>query len=442
MSGSSQHERPAIAVWGHVTGGNLGDELVLDVVIGAIRRRMPDCRLVAISSAPWDTEERHAVSAYPLNPVAARRRPVGTSSGVAQPRTRLRRYARRVPGARAAWATLSALRHTAREVPFALRSYRQLRAIDRIVVAGSGQLLDKWQGPWWHPYTTFRWALLARLARTEMLYPSVGAGPIDYTLSRFMFRKSLEWASFVSVRDRHSADVLRTIGLERTVSVCPDMGWAFELATAVTRGPRRPDESAIVGVNPMSHEDPRYWPRGDADRYEAYVSKLARFVAHLLRQGDDVLLFSSQSRADANVAADLRRLLVERGLDDHPSLESAIDQTTGVDDLVRAVSRCDYVIAGRFHSVLLPTALGIPTIGLAYHEKTCELLRDVGRPRRCLDIDRFQVPELLAAFAELRAEDGKAERTALRVAAERLDAAVEEQFDRLFGACQLRPAEP
>jgi polysaccharide pyruvyl transferase WcaK-like protein len=77
-------------------------------------------------------------------------------------------------------------------------------------------------------------------------------------------------------------------------------------------------------------------------------------------------------------------------------------------------------------------ALGIPTIGLAYHEKTCELLRDVGRPERCFDIDQFDVSDLMAAFLRLLAEDDEDERAALRAAAARQRSAVERQFDELF----------
>ncbi len=421
-----------LAVWGHFGGANLGDELVVGVILDAIRRKRPDDAVLAVSIAPWDTERRHGVHTLPLNPRLGRDpdRPRGTSSGPTQVRL-LEKLARRVPGVRRVRASFRTSVRAACELPFIVRTHRQLREIDALVVAGSGQLLDKWQGPWWHPYTTFRWALLARIAGVKMLYPSIGAGPIDHRLSRFMFRKSLEWASFVSVRDRYSADVLRAIGVTRELPVCPDMGWAFEFEAAA-RGPRRRGESVVVGVNPMSHEDPRYWPQGDAVRYEAYVARLARFVGKLLEAGEHVLLFSSQSRADANVAADVRRLLSEQGLGDHAALESAIEGATGVEDLMRVISRCDYVIAGRFHSVLAPMALGIPTIGLAYHEKTCELLRGVGRPERCFDIDQFDVSDLMAAFLRLRAEDDEDERAALRAAAARQRSAVERQFDELF----------
>jgi polysaccharide pyruvyl transferase WcaK-like protein len=324
-------------------------------------------------------------------------------------------------------------------VPFILRSYQHLRQIDTLVVAGSGQLLDKWQGPWWHPYTTFRWAFLAHVAGTRMVYPSVGAGPIDHPLSRLMFRKSLQWASFVSVRDDHSAAVLRRIGVRRELPVCPDMGWAYRVGPGGAT--LKPVGAAVVGVNPMSHEDPRYWPRGDVRRYETYLAKVAHFVSHLLQEGHRVILFSSQPRADGRVVADLVPLL-ERRPHDPQLLESAIERISDVDDLVATVARCTYVVAGRFHSVLVPTALGIPTIGLAYHAKTCELLAQVGRGGRCLDIDRFEVADLVDAFDRLREEDTESERHALRQAASGLQASVETQFDRLLGSQTAQGAPP
>jgi polysaccharide pyruvyl transferase WcaK-like protein len=144
-------------------------------------------------------------------------------------------------------------------------------------------------------------------------------------------------------------------------------------------------------------------------------------------------LFSSQTRADRLVAEDLRELLARRDLDGHPRLEWTINDIESIDDLVRTVARCDYVVAGRFHSVLLPLALGIPTLGLAYHEKTRDLLAQVGQPERCFDIESFEVAQLMAALSALRLEDGPENRRALYERAQQLRAAVEAQFDGLFG---------
>src|SRR5205809_6125060 len=154
---------PTIAVWGHYHGGNLGDELVVATIIDAIRQRMPGARIVGISMAPADTRERHGIDGYPINTTTPTVNLKTSSAGEVPTRRtrategRLRASARRVPGARRLRRRAAYMRMVVREVPFLWRSYRMLRRLDLVVVAGSGQLPDEWDGPWLHPYTTFRW---------------------------------------------------------------------------------------------------------------------------------------------------------------------------------------------------------------------------------------------------------------------------------------------
>jgi polysaccharide pyruvyl transferase WcaK-like protein len=424
---------PTIAVWGNYHGANLGDDLVVEIIINAIRRRAPEARIVAISLAPWDTERRHGVSTFPIKPGLA---PPGAKARATSERAVApfaRKLLRRMPGARHTLSGALTAAQVVREVPFDLGSRRILRDIDVVVVAGSGQLLDSWWGPWDHPLTAYRWAILSRLAGTKLLVPSVGAGPIRTRLGAALIRGAIDRASFVSVRDNDSAQVLQAIGVTRPLPIRPDMAFGFPQPEPAAP-PAPPDATPRVGVNAMPYEDPRYWPKIKPGRYEAYLGKMATFVADLLGGGYKVSLFSSQTRADRLVADDLITLLGERGFGDHPDLSSQFDSIREVGDLVRAVASYDYVVAGRFHCVLLPLAAGIPTIGLAYHAKTREVIAQMGRPERYLDIDTFEPKALYAALESLRATDGADERELLRRRAAELRAEVEAQFDELFSA--------
>jgi polysaccharide pyruvyl transferase WcaK-like protein len=432
---------PTIAVWGHYHGGNLGDELVVATIIDAIRRRIPGARVVGISMVPSDTRKRHGIDAYRINPgtptVDTEAR--GARSPMPRWRTRsaqgrLRAIVRRVAGVRRLRKRVAHIRRAVRELPFLWSSYKMLRRVDLVVVAGSGQLLDEWEGAWLHPYSTFRWAMLARLARVPMIFPSVGAGPIDGKLSAFFIRRAVASAGYISVRDHHSGRVLTSIGLPGPFPFCPDIGYGLSddvLRDAATAAGGRSD-GTIVGLNVMSHQDPRYWPRGDVRRYEVFLRKMVEFTRWLLDNGYTVRLFSSQRRADGRVAEDLVGLLGEDRRLDHVRLHSAIEDIGQVEDLVRVIAGCDIVVAGRYHSALLPLLLDIPALGLAYNAKTTELFAAVGHPERCLDIDRFSVQSLIAAFRGLCRQDEPEARDArnARVAGHR--AAVELQFERIF----------
>lgn len=406
-----------IAVWGHYYGGNLGDELVVATIVDAIRRRLPNAQVVGISMAPADTRERHGIESYPINPDRPHFVLRSSTSHAARLLNAL--------GARVG--------RIVSEVPFLVRSYRTLRGVDLVVVSGSGQLLDEWRGPWLHPYTTFRWAMLARVARVPMLYPSVGAGPIESRLSAFFIRTAVSSSDYVSVRDAHSGRVLASIGISRPIPVCPDIGygipdeWLRGARAATAR--RRPP--TVVGLNVMAHQDPRLWPRGDVRRYETFLRKMAAFTRWLLDNDYTVRLFSSQTRADRRAADDLMRLLDGAPLDP-VRFQSAIDEIDQAEDLVRVVADCDVIVASRYHSVLLPLLLDIPVLGLAYNAKTSELLRDAGFPERCLDIDAFSVQELVTVFHGLARDEKPEANEARRQKIAEHRAAVEEQFDKIL----------
>jgi polysaccharide pyruvyl transferase WcaK-like protein len=426
-----------IAVWGHFHGRNLGDELVASIVIEAARRRVPGAEIVAISLGPGDTRERHGIAAYPINPGL----PTGAApadEAEAQGPGRLKEAARRLPflhAVRTAELTLEdAGRGLVRELPFLRRSHRLLRGVDLVVVAGSGVLADNW-GAWRHPYACFRWTLLARLARVPMVFPSVGVGPIETSAGRFFVKRAVGWCSRVSVRDADSRRALAAIGLDGPFDVVPDM--AFALSDVGRSGARPRAEAggaAVVGLNVMAHEDPRYFPSGDRPRYEAYVLKMAVFAEWLLEQGHTVRLFSSQTVADPLVAADVRRVLAERGRSDLARLEDASDRIRSVPELLAAIRDCDYVVAARFHAVLLALALEVPVLGLAYHAKTSELLADAEHLGRFLDIDRATQVELEDAFRSLSEAAPEEVAREQRSRLEQRRAAVERQFDVIFAA--------
>lgn len=411
---------PTIAIWGHYHGGNLGDELVVAILVDAIRTRLPEARVIGISMLPDDTVGRHGIEAFPINP--DRRLP--SRSPLA--RTRVTR------------ALAGKVRAISAEALFVPRCLRLLRTIDLLVVAGSGQLLDEWDGPWLHPYTTYRWAVLARRADTMLVIPSVGAGPIDARLSASFIRRALAQAAYVSVRDAASRRTLEEIGVRRSLPVYPDMGFGIPAAWLPDAAPRASaGGSAVrVGLNVMAHQDPRYWPRGERHRYHAFLEKMTRFTSWLLKQGFEVQLFSSQRGADRRVADDLLCNL-ELTAAERERLGSLLDEIVSVDDLLRALSSFDVVVAGRYHSVLLPLLLDIPVVGLAYNPKTSELLAAVGAPERCLDADAFTFEELVGVFESVLGGGEAREREHLRRRVAEQREAVLEQFDRLFGERQL-----
>jgi polysaccharide pyruvyl transferase WcaK-like protein len=158
-------------------GGNLGDAAIQEALIGNFHKYDPQVQLCGITLHPQSTAERHHIPCYPLAAISrpyyhAKKEPaVSPDSFSATPRpgksaevpTFLGGTKRAVRGLLFRIG-LKPLVRFAQECVHILRSYRLLRTVDLLVVAGGGQLDEEWGGSWGHPYALMKWAVLARAA--------------------------------------------------------------------------------------------------------------------------------------------------------------------------------------------------------------------------------------------------------------------------------------
>jgi len=299
-----------------------------------------------------------------------------------------------------AWKGLQRIGRKAGSLATWLRVREALSHFDMVIVAGSGPLYDGWKGPWQHPYNLFKWAMLARSARVKFVPLCVGAGPLDASLSQFFVRNALRTAYYRSYRDPGSVELIESIGVRGDNPIFPDL--AFSLPeTEVARGKRSVSaRERVIGISTVAHEDPRYYPHGDPNRYQAYLEKLESFSAWLVDEEYTLLLLRSQVDADERVAIDLKERLEARGI----SVEEQVimEPARTYRDLLEQIARCEVVVGGRFHCHVLPFLLDKPVLGMAYHRKTFDLMEYMGQSEYCLDIDTMSVNLMIERFKQLR----------------------------------------
>ena len=432
---ADDRRRLCIGVLAHAGTRNLGDEALVAAVLQGIRRRYPDAEIRAFTGDPDDTRARHGVAAFPIR----RRRPPPPEtaagghggSAAASLLARARAVAKAVrPLRRVALGArrgLAATRSVLAEPAFLLRSYRRLRGVRLLLVAGSQQLNDAYGGPWGFPYTLWKWSALAKIAGAKVAFLSVGAGPIRAPLSRLFVRRALALASYRSHRDALSAELVRSLGVRGAGRVVPDLAYGLQAAPAPAaarpEAPRR-----VVGVNPVPFFDARYWPEPDAEKYGRYVAALAGFADWLVERGYRVLFFPTQLRADPPVIADIRAAMRAGG---EPGCVLPSPTIGSLGDLMGAIAQTDLVVANRYHGILLGLVLERPVLGLAYHGKSVELMTRIGQGEYVLDAGRCSTDALIERFTALAA-GAEAARAAIRERIGGLRTAVLAQYDRVF----------
>jgi polysaccharide pyruvyl transferase WcaK-like protein len=418
-----------IGLLDHMGYGNLGDAAIQEAVIANIRKRIPNVRIVAFSLVPADTVARHGIDCYPINwscqTLAATRKQAGPMSF----RSRLKSTLKANPFVHR-WAKPVA--DLVREAAFCLRSYRILRGLDVLIVSGGGQLSELWNGPWSHPYTIFKFSLLAKLARRKLFFLNVGAGPLLHPLSKFFTRCALRLADYRSFRDDDSRQLLRSLGVRARMHVCPDP--AYGLDVSHLRNAARGTPMPIVGLNPFGFCDPRIWPRKDNSLYQDYVEKIAAFAMWLIDQGYTLRVFTTEISVDCHAIEDLRTRIYSKF---SPELVSQIfpDASTSVADVLQQMSSFDLIVTSKFHGLIFSHLLAKPVISLSYQRKMDVAMHAVGQSRFNSDVEHFDTEWLIQAFRSLVDESSNIKLT-YATSVEAFAAALSRQFDGLFGPAE------
>jgi len=396
-----------VALLSPYDGGNLGDAAIQEALIAGFRRCDPQIWLCGVTLYPGGTSARHHIPCYPL---AATSRPHYRITRVNDEK---RDGVHSSPTPEAAVSLFGRLRRLARSGLFAvwirilideavhvIRSYRLLRKVDVLVIAGGGQLDEEWGGSWAHPYALMKWSVLARAAGSSVVFLCVGACRIESRLTRLFLRTALSLACYRSYRDAESRRLALGITLRADGLVVPDL--AFSLSAASIEPSRRAEGAAFhVGVSPIAYGHAGLWPTADQVQYERYIAELACFVREILRSGDSVTLFSSSS-PDDQIFIDLHKN-VGLGLDS-ASRGQLFTSTVGtVGELLAVLHSVDLVVASRLHGVLLSFLSGKPAIAISYDRKVTCLMEELGQATYCVDIRSFKTHYLLERLSVLRA---------------------------------------
>ncbi len=411
-------KQKAITFFGNFGTQNLGNEYTLKAILQNIRKYLPDAQVNCICPDPQDAAARYGIPAFLMSYRYAKdfRSPGGRSSRVAR---LLRRLLIRLPLECVEW----------------FKAFGRLKHTSMLVMTGTGMLGDFGIGPLDLHYEILKWSIVAKLRRARLLFVSVGAGPIEHPLSRWIVKRAISLADYRSYRDGFSREYLARIGFDtRGDFVYPDL--AFSLRPEIPRPPQRNGNARVIGIGLMDYYGRRSLPQEGEDIYRGYVEKVTAFVAWLLDRDYTVQLLIGDLSYDTRVKRDVRARLQER--DPARAKGKIVDlPVSSVEQLVEQLANTDMVVATRFHNILLALMLNKPVVALAYHEKITSLMSGVGLAEYCQDIDVPGVDGLVERFTRLERNAGAA-RSLIERKAEEFRKSLDEQYARIASLFESR----
>lgn len=422
-----------IGLLDHLGGGNLGDDATLAAVMQNIKIRWPDAQIFGFTMNPGDTQTRHGIPSYPI-----RKETWTPGFAVQDGKLIFKEKLKAAAGKHGLlFKILKAIYgvvyrkpiNLVKELVFLAKSFRIIRTFDLLIIAGGGQLLDSWGGPWKFPYTLFKWTMLARLSRAKCYYINVGAGPLRHPLGKWFIKRALRLADYVSFRDEQSKALVESTGYRATSQVCPDSVYALEIPAPITSG-NGSTGGSVVGISPMAYCDPRvYWEKNQSI-YDGFIKELAAFGSWLVRNQRSLALFSTDIWFDSQAIEDLKSaLLHETGLANSPRVRH--EPVKGIDEMLLHMSSMNYIVTCRFHGVIFAHMLNKPVLALSHHPKVTKLMGEMGLSKYCVDIHTCNFKVLADTFQVLVSNCGEIKsRMAEKLACNRSELTM--QFDALF----------
>jgi polysaccharide pyruvyl transferase WcaK-like protein len=401
-------QRKKIAFFGHFDSTNFGNESTLRAILYNLRSYQPDAEVTCISTGPEATVATHQIEAIPISEKFVK-------SWL--PRNPLLKVVRRV------------FIGIPSELNTCVKGLVRLRCIDMLIIPGTGLLTDAYGLTGWGPYNVFKWSFMAKVCRCKLLFVSVGGGPIYGTVGRCFVKSALSLANFRSYRDNATKQYLKDIGIDvDNDRVYPDL--VFSLPEAVI--PHQDTKKSlrtVVGLGLMDYAGKYSLPRPSNEIYVAYLENLVSVVRWLLAQENDVRLLIGDL-ADVHTTQAFRGLLREQlSVCDEGHI---IDEPVfSVEELLAQIAATDFVVATRFHNVLLALLCEKPVISISFHPKCESLMSAMGLSSYSLDINSLKADALIEKFCDLEANAAKL-KPLIRDKVREFRMALDEQYRFIF----------
>jgi polysaccharide pyruvyl transferase WcaK-like protein len=365
--------RPHVAVFGRLGSGNIGNDLLAEVVIDYLRREHPGVVIDAMCTGPERMRAAYGIEA---------------TQEFWQPR-----YQRLPPPvARLANGPLAKFVDT-------VRMGAWVRRQRVVIIPGTGALEATLPiRPWEAPYAMFLLGVYGRLFRTKLLMVSVGASPISQPATEWLFNWSARLAHYRSFRDTHSRDAMVERGVHAEHDpIYPDLAFGLPLP------PYEAGDPGAVGIGVMDYSGGNSDRGRSAEIRAAYVSSVEEFAGWLIGGGRRIRLFVGDAD-DLPVAEEVLAYLRERfpGLDPAAAI---LEPALTFAELEQAMRKVSVVVGTRYHNVICAVRLAKPTIALSYSAKTVAVMNDAGLADFCMSARELSGPAMIKMFQAL---DGQA----------------------------------
>jgi polysaccharide pyruvyl transferase CsaB len=241
-----------------------------------------------------------------------------------------------------------------------------------LFISGGGSLLQDTTSR----YSIFYYLGLVRIAQIlgkKTMFAAQGIGPLNLPMSRKLTASVANRLDWITVRDSHSAELLKEIGVTKPViEVAADPALLLARSDFFSTHHDSPAErigaaSAAVAL--------REWD----DKTEPLIEALTRAWRYALPNAAPLAMPMHQGR-DAQLCAKVASLLDD---DNEQAADVSLPQ------LFRIASSARIVIGMRLHALIFAAAAGTPSVAISYDPKVDAFMEQTGQSDAVIPLEGF-----------------------------------------------------
>lgn len=319
-----------IVISGYYGFDNIGDEAVLQSMLVTLRAYIPEVKITVLSNNPQKTRSLYQVEA--IN------------------------------------------RWHIREVAKALKESDML-------ISGGGSLLQDVTSSKTIPYY-LGIVKMAQWYNKKVVFYSQGIGPVNKGYNRWLIKYIVNKIDGIFVRDSHSKDLLKQIGVRKPITISADPVLGIKPHRDVYKYIKDlfgKERAVGVYIRPWQNE-------------ESLLNSLEKALKYVLNEGYKVYLIPMYYIQDREIAYKLKSRLGENAI--------LVDSMLTLDEVAAYTACFDFIIGMRLHSLIMAAAAKVPMIGLSYDPKVTDFLKDIEIPY-CIDVEKIGANELIHMLRSL-----------------------------------------
>ncbi|CEN79737.1 polysaccharide pyruvyl transferase CsaB [Paraclostridium sordellii] len=294
-----------VVISGYYGFENIGDEAILKSIIEALKEESKDIEITVLSNNPMKTKQTYNVN--------------------------------------------SINRWSFWEI------YKELK-ISSGLISGGGSLLQDVTSSRSIAYYTFIIGL-AKFAKKPVFVYAQGIGPINKPINRKITKYFLNKVEYISLRDRESSNLMKSIGVNRSFEIVPDpvMGLDFRFSEKFNIK----KNYIIISV--------RDW-KSKTD----YLKQIAYACNYFLDNGIEIKLLPMHEKEDEKTSKRLADMI-------NGNVE-ILTHDMNINKRINYIKNAKIMIGMRLHALVFAGNLGTPMIGISYDPKIDSYLKTIKQP--------------------------------------------------------------